>query len=196
MFTGALYNLTRTNQSVADGPFYSTLVNTETNGGELALTGKVTEEWETSIGYSNQRPFVTSSGRNDAIINEAVIARRTPALVVPDNGRVVPFVPFNMFNAWNKYDVSSLMNQNKGTFALAAGVIYNTQQYAELNNAVIVPGYVRVDGAAFFKISENISGQVNIENILGANYYVSAHNNNNITPGSPRAAYVTMNAKF
>jgi catecholate siderophore receptor len=194
MLTGALFNLTRTNQAVAENAFYSTLIDSETNGAELALTGKVTEEWETSIGYSNQRPYVTSSGN---LLGNFLEARRSGATPqIATNGRIVPFVPFNMFNAWNKYDVSNLINQNKGTFALAAGVIYNTQQYAELNNAVIVPGYVRVDGAAFFKVSEKISGQVNIENILGANYYVSAHNNNNITPGSPRAAYVTLNAKF
>ena len=55
---------------------------------------------------------------------------------------------------------------------------------------------MRVDGAAYFKINDNLSGQINVENLLGANYFVSAHNNNNITPGSPRAAFLTMNAKF
>jgi len=27
-------------------------------------------------------------------------------------------------------------------------------------------------------------------------YYASAHNNNNIMPGAPRSAYVTVNARF
>jgi catecholate siderophore receptor len=94
-----------------------------------------------------------------------------------------------MFNCWNKYDFSNLLEQKKETLGLGVGVIYNTKQFAALDNAVVVPGYVRVDGAAYFKVTENITGQVNLENILGANYYVSAHNNNNITPGSQRAAY-------
>ena len=50
LLTGAIYNLKRTNQTVNDGTFYSTLINSDTNGGELALTGKVTEDWEASIG--------------------------------------------------------------------------------------------------------------------------------------------------
>ena len=81
-------------------------------------------------------------------------------------------------------------------FGIGAGVIYNAKFYAALDNTVIVPGYTRVDGGLFFKVNERISGQVNIENLLGARYYVSASNNNNIMPGSPRAAYLTLNAKF
>lgn len=196
MLTGAIYNLRRTNQTVNDGTFYSTLVNSDTNGGELALTGKVTEDWEASIGYSNQRPYVTSSNKLTAAIIEAAAQGRQASFVLPESGRIVPLVPFNMFNAWNKYDFSTMLGQKRDSFGLGAGVIYNTQQYASLDNAVIVPGYVRVDGAAYFKITDNLSGQVNVENLLGANYYVSAHNNNNITPGSPRAAFVTLNGKF
>lgn len=196
MLTGAIYNLKRTNQTVNDGTFYSTLINSDTNGGEIALTGKVTDDWEASIGYSNQRPYVTSSNKLNAAIYEASAQGKQATFVLPEAGRIVPLVPFNMFNAWNKYDFSSMLSQKKDSFGLGAGVIYNTQQYASLDNAVIVPGYVRVDGAAYFKINDNLSGQVNVENLLGANYYVSAHNNNNITPGSPRAAFLTMNAKF
>ena len=62
-------------------------------------------------------------------------------------------------------------------------MIYNSKFYAALDNAVIVPGYARVDGAVYLKLSENISGQVNVENILGANYYPFAQNNNNIYAG-------------
>ena len=61
---------------------------------------------------------------------------------------------------------------------------------------MIVPGYTRVDGGLFFKVNEKISGQVNIENLLGARYYISASNNNNVMPGSPRTACPTLNAKF
>lgn len=196
LLTGAIYNLKRTNQIVNDGTFFSTLVNSDTNGGELSLTGKVTDDWEASIGYSNQRPYVTSSNKLTAAIYESAAIGKPAPFVLSEAGRIVPLVPFNMFNAWNKYDFSNLLGQKKDTFGMGAGVIYNTQQYAALDNAVIVPGYVRVDGAAYFKISDSLSGQINVENLLNANYFVSAHNNNNITPGSPRAVFLTMNAKF
>jgi catecholate siderophore receptor len=111
-------------------------------------------------------------------------------------GKNVPSVPQNTFSFWNKYDVSSYMGLGPGVLGVGSGVVYNSKFFAALDNAVIVPGYARWDGAVYLKISDNFSGQVNVENILGAMYYASAQNNNNITPGAPRSAYVTVNARF
>ena len=188
LFTGAIYDLKRTNQSIAVNAFYNVLTNTRTVGGELGLVGYVTEEWQVSLGYGNQHAYVTSSDRVPGIAGVGPL--------FTEKGKVVPSVPQNTFSFWNKYDVSSLIGFTPGFLGLGGGVIYSSKFYAALDNAVIVPGYARVDGAVYLKLSENISGQVNIENILGANYYPFAQNNNNISPGAPRSAYVTLNAKF
>jgi catecholate siderophore receptor len=37
---------------------------------------------------------------------------------------------------------------------------------------------------------------MNIENALNTRYYWSAHNNNNIAPGSPRALRFTLTTEF
>jgi catecholate siderophore receptor len=105
-------------------------------------------------------------------------------------------VPRQTFSFWNQYDLSSFVGADPGVLGVGAGVVYNSKFYAALNNAVVVPGSARVDGAIFVKLTENISGQLNVENIAGAYYYAAAHNNNNIMPGAPRAAYLTVNAKF
>jgi catecholate siderophore receptor len=89
-----------------------------------------------------------------------------------------------------------MADQKADTFGLGAGVIYQSALYGAIDNYLIMPGWARMDGAAYFKLTEQISGQVNVENILGAKYYVAAQSNTNITPGSPRAAYVTLNGKF
>ena len=34
--------------------------------------------------------------------------------------------------------------------------------------------------------TERLRAQVNVENLLDTDYFASAHNNNNITPGAPR----------
>jgi catecholate siderophore receptor len=52
---------------------------------------------------------------------------------------------------------------------------------------VTLPSFTRLDGAAFYAISENLRLQFNVENLLDEEYYASAHSNNNIMPGSPRA---------
>ena len=187
LFTGAIYNLNRSNQPVAINAFYNVLTNTRTVGGELGLVGQVTKEWQVSLGYGNQHAYVTSSDR-------VPLAGTGP--LFSEKGKVVPSVPQNTFTFWNKYDVSSLIGLAPGVLGLGSGVIYNAKFYAALDNAVVIPGYARWAGAVYVKVSENVSAQVNVENILGANYYASAHNNNNIMPGAPRSAFVTVNAKF
>jgi catecholate siderophore receptor len=46
------------------------------------------------------------------------------------------------------------------------------------------------------RLTENISGQLNIENIGGIRYFPTAHRNNLISPGAPRSALFTVNARF
>lgn len=190
LFTGAIYNLNRSNQPIAVNAFYNVLTNTRTVGGELGLVGYLTKEWEVSLGYGNQHAYVTSSDRNVALAGVG------SGVYFTERGKVVPSVPQNTFSFWNKYDVSSFLGLAPGVLGLGSGVIYNSKFFAALDNAVVIPGYARWDGAVYVKITDNISGQVNVENILGAYYYASAHNNNNIMPGAPRTAYVTINAKF
>jgi catecholate siderophore receptor len=187
LLTGAIYELNRSNQALTLTALTSVLANTRTRGAELGLTGYVTDEWQVSLGYGHQDARVVST------TNEAFIPRQ-PFLT--NVGNVNPSVPRNTFSFWNRYDVSSLLGGAPGTLGLGAGVVYASSFYPSLDNRVIVPGYARVDGAIFVKLTENISGQLNVENIADAFYYASAHNNNNIMPGAPRSAYLTVNARF
>jgi catecholate siderophore receptor len=38
--------------------------------------------------------------------------------------------------------------------------------------------------------------QLNVENLLGADYFPTAHNDNNIAPGAPRTARATLRFRF
>jgi catecholate siderophore receptor len=38
--------------------------------------------------------------------------------------------------------------------------------------------------------------QLNVENLLGANYYINADSNTNISPGAPRALRVALTTRF
>lgn len=169
LLTGAIFQLDRTNQFVASGPFAGTQVGeTRTEGGELALTGYITDQWQVSAGYGHQIAVVT---QGDSAGNE------------------VPWVPHNTFSLWNRYQFTP-------AWGAGIGVVHKTDFYAALNNEVQVPGYTRVDAALYFDLDELWTAQVNVENILGENYFVSAHNNNNIMPGTPTSLYVTVGAKF
>jgi catecholate siderophore receptor len=45
-------------------------------------------------------------------------------------------------------------------------------------------------------LTKNLEAQLNVENIFDEEYYVSAHNDNNISPGTPRAFYVGVTNRF
>jgi catecholate siderophore receptor len=170
-FTGALFMLDRQNQFISTGPGAGTQAGkTRTEGGELALTGYLTEDWETVVGYGYQG---------------AEVLVGVPAQV----GKEIALVPQHTFSIWNKYHF--LPN-----WAAGVGVLSRTGMYANIDNTVKLPGFARVDAALFWDINEDLEAQLNVENVFDTEYYATAHNNNNITPGSPQAYYVTVTSRF
>jgi catecholate siderophore receptor len=45
-------------------------------------------------------------------------------------------------------------------------------------------------------VTRNIRAQAFVENLFNTRYYVTAHNNNNISPGSRRAVRVSLASGF
>jgi catecholate siderophore receptor len=68
--------------------------------------------------------------------------------------------------------------------------------FAAADNAVTLPGFTRVDAAVFYAPNDRLRLQLNLENLLDEKYYPNAHNNNNITPGSPLALRAGVIANF
>lgn len=98
-------------------------------------------------------------------------------------------MPKHSASLWTRFDPVP-------QFGAAVGVIYAGKRYAAADNIVALPDYTRVDAALYYHISEQVSAQLNVENVFNTRYYLYAHNNNNITPGSPTAFRVGLNAKF
>jgi catecholate siderophore receptor len=173
LLTGAIFQLDRKNQSVAITPSVNEIIGeSRTEGGELALTGYLTDAWEVVAGY----------GYQDAEIVQG-------PLTTPTNGNTIALVPRHTFSLWNKY-------QFLPNWAAGLGVISRSDMYANVDNRVILPGFARVDAALFWDISEDFKAQLNVENVFDIDYYSTSHSNNNITPGSPRAAYFTLTSRF
>jgi catecholate siderophore receptor len=171
--TAALYQLDRTNSRAA-GPAPGTLVLTgkqRSKGLELAANGKITPQWQLSAGFAWQ----------DAEILNATIAG--PA------GRKVAMVPRTQASLWTRYDLSD-------RFGLGLGVSHQASSFASISNAVVLPAYTRVDAAAFLQVARGIDVQVNIENLFNTGYFPTAHNDNNISTGGPRAARLTLRTKY
>lgn len=174
LFAGALFQLDRKNQPVDVNGSDITSGETETRGGELELTGYVTDKWQVHAGYAHTISKVKKAG-NGADLRLL--------------GNSVESTPVNKFSLWNRYQFTKM-------FGAGVGVIYQSEFYPTLSNTVIVPSYTRVDAALYFDINDNWSAQVNAENLFDISYFSSAHNNFNISPGAPFSVYGTIRAKF
>lgn len=167
-FTAAIFKLERTNVAVNTGAATSALVDgQDTKGLELGISGQVTHAWSIIGGYTYQK------------------AELVDTTSVGADGAIAPNTPRQSFALWNRYDFND-------TWGAALGVISRSDMYAAFDNAVKLPGYTRLDAAVYAQLDKNLSLQLNVENLLDKEYYLYAHNNNNISPGSPTAAYATL----
>ena len=168
--TAALYQLDRTNTRATDplNPGQTVLTGAQRSRGlELGVERSITDRWQISAGYAWQ----------DAEIVDTTTA--APA------GRKVPLVPKHSFALWSRYEVTK-------SVGLGLGLTARSKSFASISNQVVLPGYARIDAAAFYKVARGVEAQLNVENLLGVDYFPAAHSDNNIAPGGPRSAKLTM----
>ena len=168
----AVYQLDRTNVAIVDpnNPAQSLLVDGQrVRGVELEASGRITEAWQIMGGYAYQDSEVQTPGAQD--------------------GNRLGQVPKSSFSLWNRYD----FNPNWG---VGLGVIHQSEVYVATDNAVKLPSFTRVDAAAFYNVNDKLRMQLNVENLFDEDYYASAHSNNNLLPGSPRAVRLGLSYWF
>ncbi|MEY4210149.1 MAG: hypothetical protein RLZ92_528 [Pseudomonadota bacterium] len=176
--TLAFFQLDRLNALATDpnNPAVSFLVDGQrTRGIELGFSGNFTDDWKVIGGYAYQNAEITKN----------IVSGSSTAYA----GATLAQVPEHTFSLWNRYDITP-------KWGVGLGSVYRSKMYAAVDNTVTLPGFLRFDAAVYYKIDKNIQLQVNIENLLDKQYYASAHNNNNITPGSPIAANAGITMKF
>jgi len=108
---------------------------------------------------------------------------------MPGTDAELPQLPAQTASLWNRYDINR-------TWGVGLGAVYRGSLYPNINNEVLVKGYTRYDAAVFFDLNEYVALQLNVENLFDKEYFVSANNNDNVSPGSPRAVYLSMNFRF
>jgi catecholate siderophore receptor len=179
--TAAIYKLERENISATDPASIgqSILIDGQaTKGAELGVTGKVTDKWSVFGGYAYQDAELTKN--------------QTIGTSVFNSGTELGQTPKHTFSLWNRYDFTN-------TWGAAIGVITRSDMYAltpTTTTSTVLPGYTRVDAAVYGKLDKNLRLQLNLENLTNKEYALSAHNNNNIVPGSPLTARATLIYNF
>lgn len=168
--TAAVFRLDRTNVVIPDpsDPTMSILVDGQrTEGVELGLSGRVGENWSIQGGYAHQ----------DGELTQQLGGNRLAQL------------PEHVASLWNRYDFAP-------SWGVGLGVTYQSDMYAAADNLVTLDGFTRVDAAVYYAPTSRIRLQLNVENLFDEEYNPNAHNNNNITPGSPLAVRAAVTAQF
>lgn len=138
-------------------------------GVELELQGQLTERLSSVVGYA----FIDSEIRDGGT----------------NNGNELYNTARNAFSWWNRYAINDRVG-------VALGVLARDRMFANDDNRVVMPGYARFDAAAYYQVNEDLKLQLNVENLTDREYIVNAHNNNNLTPGTPLSARVTASYRF
>ncbi len=171
----AVYRLKRGNVAVVDPADATRLILVDgqvAEGVELGIAGRITQAWQVMGGYAYQTGEVGSMQSGTELA-----------------GNRLAQLPRHSASLWNRYDVNQ-------TFGVGLGIIHRGAIYANVDNAVELPGFTRIDAALYWTINPALQLQLNIENLGNRRYFASAHNNDNISPGAPRSAWMTLNYHF
>lgn len=172
--SAAAFRLDRGNTRAPDpnNPGVTVLTgSTRVEGFELSLAGKITPDWQANLAYT----FLDGEVRSTTSAAAA--------------GNRLAQLPKSQLSLWNRVAVTD-------RFALGLGVIHQSEQFAAVDNTVILPSYWRVDAAAYLDLSDRFALQLNLENLFDEDYFASAHGNNNIQPGEPLTVRAGVRVKL
>lgn len=172
-FTTAVFRLDRSNTRATD-PISGNVVqsgSSRAEGVEFSLVGRAAEGLDLSLGYALQHGEIRST------------TTAAPA------GRKLAQLPRHQASAWARYNITPRLG-------LGLGVVHQSSTWATISNAVLLPAFTRIDAAAYYKVSDTVTVQLNVENLTDTDYFPAAHTDNNISTGKPLSAKATLRVKF
>jgi len=174
--TLAVYRLDRTNVVLIDPANVNASLlgdGARSEGVEVELTGSITPQWSVAGGYAFQDSQLQGTANPTTARDGAVLAQ----------------TPKHSGSLWNRYQLTP-------QWGLGLGVTARSGMFATTSNAVRLPGYARVDAAAFYTVNPRLRVQLNAENLTNVDYSLNAHNDNNILPGAPLTLRAAVTALF
>ena len=171
----AVYRLDRGNVAISDpaDPTRMVLVDGQTaEGVEVGIAGRITDAWQLMGGYAYQDGQITTTQSTTAVA-----------------GNRLAQLPRHSASLWNRYDFNDAIGAG-------LGIIHRGAIFASVDNAVTLPAFTRFDAALYWTVNQAVQLQLNVENLGNTRYFASAHSNNNISPGAPRSAWVTIHFRY
>jgi len=180
----AIFRLDRKDVHVTDPNNPGTFVQSgkqRVDGVEVGVQGEVTRDWLIYGGYAYLNGRILEPISSNTTANAASVV---PA------GNKIGLVPENMFSLWNRFDIGD-------GWGAGLGLIYQDESYTSFNNTVKIPAFFRMDGGIYYAFTGRKTWlQFNVENIFNKRYYPTVDGDNNISPGAPRNARLTLTLAF
>ena len=171
----AMYRLDRGNVAITDPADATRLVLVDgqtAEGVEVGIAGRITDAWQLMGGSAYQDGEITTSQSATAVA-----------------GNRLAQLPRHSASLWNRYDFNDAIGAG-------LGIIHRGTIFANVDNAVTLPAFTRFDASLYWTVNQALQLQLNVENLGNTRYFASAHSNNNISPGAPRSAWVTINYRY
>lgn len=176
--TLAYFESEESSPQVADNnPETLDVIDTETTGFEAQLVGQLTNWWYIAPGYSYLDSEQMDRGGTTDQYGDSRTGLRTREL------------PEHTFSIWNNFRASDRLG-----FGL--GVVYQDDSFIDNANTAVLPSYTRVDAAIYYKLSERLRLQVNLENLFDTDYFPNSHSTHQVTVGRPFNAAFSIRGTF
>lgn len=172
--SAAVFRTEKTNARTSDptDPVAVTVLDGEqrVDGFELGLSGNITDWWRVYGGYT----WLSSEIVKSANPREA--------------GRELSNTPEHSLSLWTVFDLP-------GGFSVGGGAQFVDSRYNNNQNARQAPSYWLFDAMASYRISDNVSLNLNVYN-LADEKYIDRPGGGHFIPGPGRSATVSMNFSF
>ena len=168
--TAAVFEIEQSSPQPADNdPSTLDVVESEITGIEAQIQGNLTEYWFVSAGYS--------------YLDGEQVNRSGPTGLRPRE------LPEHMFSIWNSFQVNDQIG-------LGLGLTYQDDSFINNSNSAVLPGYTRVDAAAYYDVNDRFRVQLNVENLTDTLYFPHAHSTHQASVGRPLNARLSVSGQF
>ncbi|GAA5480916.1 TonB-dependent receptor [Haloferula sargassicola] len=169
--TAAVFRTDKTNARTTDAVTGNTVLSGDerVQGLELGLAGSITDWWRLTGGYVYLDSEVRSSG------------------TVTEIGNQLSNTPEHSFSLWNVFTF--------GDFQTGLGTYFVDSRYSNNSNSRSAPSYWLVDAMFGWQVTENVSLQLNVNNLLDEDY-IDRVGGGHAIPGAGRSAVLSTTFNF
>ncbi|HLZ65655.1 MAG TPA: TonB-dependent siderophore receptor [Aliidongia sp.] len=176
--SGALFRTEVTNAQTNDPDHPNVTIlagNQKVDGFEFDIEGHITPEWEILAGYT--------------YLDAKTVASGNPAAV----GKFLLNTARNAINLWTSYYITD-------DIEVGAGGNWLGKRFADIANTASIPGYVVWNASVSYKVTDNVTLQLNGENLFDKTYYANSYfasaAENHVIPGAGRTFLFSTSFTF